>query len=133
MFFFRGVRGSSSAKKNFMYYCIYAWGMATFLSILVLSLDMSNISEEYKPGMYFTQQCFLKRKCFSSYINQHYIIYTSPFRQQNCRVPLFVHDLIDSCRYKYNIFRCYCISYQKSAVRNRCRSGRRQQSSSFET
>ncbi|XP_063708182.1 G-protein coupled receptor Mth2-like isoform X2 [Culicoides brevitarsis] len=71
---FRGVRGSTSAKKNFIYYCIYAWGLAMFCTLFSLSMDISGIPEKYKPGMYFTQTCFLQHEHISEFIYLYSIL-----------------------------------------------------------
>uniref|UniRef100_A0A336LUJ7 CSON004731 protein n=1 Tax=Culicoides sonorensis TaxID=179676 RepID=A0A336LUJ7_CULSO len=71
---FRGVRSNTSAKKNFMYYCVYAWGMASFITILALSIDISNVNQEYKPGMYYTQTCFLSHNKLVEFLYLYMIL-----------------------------------------------------------
>uniref|UniRef100_A0A336MK75 CSON002753 protein n=1 Tax=Culicoides sonorensis TaxID=179676 RepID=A0A336MK75_CULSO len=71
---FRGVRSNTSAKKNFMYYCVYAWGMASFITILALSIDISNVHQDYKPGMYYTQTCFLSHNKLVEFLYLYMIL-----------------------------------------------------------
>uniref|UniRef100_A0A336LUB5 CSON004730 protein n=1 Tax=Culicoides sonorensis TaxID=179676 RepID=A0A336LUB5_CULSO len=72
---FRHIRISKAPKKKFLYYCIYAWGMASLLTIITISIDASNsISDDYKPGMYYTGNCFLSAKKIVQFIYLHMIL-----------------------------------------------------------
>ncbi|XP_063697183.1 G-protein coupled receptor Mth2-like [Culicoides brevitarsis] len=65
---FRKAFRKTNNKTIFRIYCVYAYGMASFLLILILSLDLSGIDLNYKPGIYFTKTCFLQNLFLTKFI-----------------------------------------------------------------
>lgn len=61
---FRAVQSNWSARKKFIYYCVYAWGMASFLTLFVIILDQFK-TNDLRPAI-GEKNCFIKSKILKS-------------------------------------------------------------------